>query len=93
MSDRRARLTAWVDGYVQGVGFRYWVQARATEQGLAGSASNLPDGRVEVVAEGPEEACRRLLDTLRGSRTPGRVTEVREEWSSVRGNMANFTTR
>lgn len=93
MGDRTARLTAWVDGHVQGVGFRYWVQARATEQGLGGSATNLPDGRVEVVAEGNEEACRRLLATLRGSRAPGHVTGVREEWSSPRGNMAHFTTR
>lgn len=92
MGDGTVRLTAWVDGYVQGVGFRYWVRARAAQQQLAGSAANLPDGRVEVVVEGPEDACRRLLETLRGTRTPGRVTEVREEWSQARGDLVNFTT-
>lgn len=92
MDDGKVRLTAWVDGHVQGVGFRYWVRARAAEQRLAGSAVNLPDGRVEVVVEGYEEACRRLLETLRGPRTPGRVTEVREEWSAANGDMVNFTT-
>ncbi|WP_242885023.1 acylphosphatase [Actinomadura litoris] len=58
------RLTAWVRGRVQGVGFRWWVRARALELGLAGSATNLRDGRVEVVAEGPRPACQRLLDLL-----------------------------
>ncbi len=47
------RLTAWVRGRVQGVGFRWWTRARALELGLAGWALNLSDGRVEVVAEGP----------------------------------------
>ena len=47
------RVTAWVHGRVQGVGFRWWVRARALELGLVGCAANLDDGRVEVVAEGP----------------------------------------
>lgn len=92
MTDAQARLTARVEGYVQGVGFRYWVRARATEQRLAGSAANLADGSVEVVVEGPEHACRRLLELLRSDRTPGAVTGVREEWSRPHGDMANFTT-
>jgi len=45
-----ARLTAWVEGRVQGVGFRWWVRARALERGLAGVAENLVDGRVQVIA-------------------------------------------
>ncbi len=47
-----ARLTAWVTGRVQGVGFRWWVRSNALELGLAGFAENLADGRVKVVAEG-----------------------------------------
>uniref|UniRef100_UPI0037353DAC acylphosphatase n=1 Tax=Corynebacterium sp. TaxID=1720 RepID=UPI0037353DAC len=47
------RMTAFVHGHVQGVGFRWWVRSRALEAGLAGHAANLRDGRVEVVAEGP----------------------------------------
>lgn len=46
----RTRLTAWVHGHVQGVGFRWWTRCQAKELGLAGSASNYPDGRVLVVA-------------------------------------------
>ncbi len=51
------RLTAWVDGLVQGVGFRWWVRSRAAGLGLTGTATNLPDGRVEVIAEGGRRAC------------------------------------
>ena len=47
------RLTAFVRGRVQGVGFRWWVRARALELGLAGYAGNLPEGRVEVLAQCP----------------------------------------
>lgn len=92
-SDDRARLTARVDGYVQGVGFRFWVREQAIELDLGGTAINLADGRVEVVVEGPEESCRRLLEELRGSRTPGRVTEVHEQWSAPRGDVTGFTAR
>jgi acylphosphatase len=77
----RVRLTAQVDGRVQGVGFRWWVRARALELGLAGSATNLPDGRVEVVAEGTRQACGELLDLLRGRRTPGWVASVTVRWA------------
>ena len=53
-SDAAVRMTAHVHGQVQGVGFRWWTRARALELGLVGSATNLADGRVQVVAEGPE---------------------------------------
>ena len=79
------RMTAFVKGRVQGVGFRWWTRARALELGLAGWAANLGDGRVEVVAEGDEQACRALLDQLRGGGTPGRVDFVAERWSEPRG--------
>ena len=65
-----------------------WVRARALELGLVGSATNLDDGRVQVDAEGPREACDRLLAMLSGSSTdgrPGTVTGVLERWSAPRG--------
>jgi acylphosphatase len=87
------RLTAWVRGRVQGVGFRWWVRARALELGLVGHASNLDDGRVEVVAEGPEAACRALLEALAGRDTPGRVAGVVERWSTPQGVGPGFEMR
>jgi acylphosphatase len=88
------RLTAWVEGRVQGVGFRWWVRARALELGLTGFAENLADGRVKVVAEGAEERCRDLLALLAdGSSRPGRVTRVGHRWAEAVGGMSGFTER
>ncbi|CNE10608.1 acylphosphatase [Mycobacterium tuberculosis] len=89
------RLTAWVRGRVQGVGFRWWVRSRALELGLAGSATNLGDGRVEVVAEGPRGKCLRLLDLLGGDGAgrPGEVMGVSVRWSEPRGEAAGFLER
>jgi acylphosphatase len=87
------RLTAWVHGEVQGVGFRWWTRSRALALGLTGSASNLPDGRVEVIAEGPRDACSALLALLRSPDTPGSVRTVVERWSDTQGGLAGFRER
>lgn len=87
------RMTAWVRGRVQGVGFRWWARSRALELALGGAATNLADGRVEVVAEGPRQDCERLLGHLRGDRTPGRVDSVVERWAEPRGTFTGFEER
>ena len=58
--------TFFVSGMVQGVGFRWFVARHARSLGLGGYARNLPDGRVEVVVNGPDTALpelERLLQT------------------------------
>lgn len=73
------RVTAFVRGHVQGVGFRWWTRSRALELGLRGWAKNLPDGRVEVLAQGDPAACERLLSLLEepgAAGRPGRVDGV-----------------
>ncbi|MEO7124924.1 MAG: acylphosphatase [Nakamurella sp.] len=87
------RLTAWVHGEVQGVGFRWWTRTRALELGLAGSATNKRDGRVEVIAEGPREACDELVSALRGEAAPGSVILVVEQFSAARGGLEGFLER
>ena len=86
-------MRALVRGRVQGVGFRWWTRARALELGLRGSATNLDDGRVEVVAVGPRERCEALLDLLRGGGPPGRVEFVAERWGTARGLDDGFVER
>jgi acylphosphatase len=86
-----ARLTAYVSGHVQGVGFRWWVRDHGQKLGLVGTATNLDDGRVEVIAEGDEPRVRELLTLLRGTDTPGRVTSVTDRWSPPQGNLQTFT--
>ncbi|WP_349898366.1 acylphosphatase [Parafrigoribacterium soli] len=58
------RKRALVSGDVQGVGFRMNALVQAQNLGLVGFARNLPDGRVEVEAEGSEEAVDALLTWL-----------------------------
>jgi acylphosphatase len=87
------RLTVWVHGRVQGVGFRWWARAKALELGLSGWAANLDDGRVEVVAEGPQEACEQLLRILGSGSGPGRVSGLSERWGSAQGVPSGFAQR
>jgi acylphosphatase len=82
-----------VKGRVQGVGFRWWTRARALELGLRGSATNLDDGRVQVVAEGPEPALRALVELLRGPSAPGRVDFVADRIGPARGEDDGFRER
>jgi acylphosphatase len=92
----QARVTAWVSGRVQGVGFRWWTRARALELGLAGTATNRGDGRVEVVAEGEREACERLLGLLGDlvvTGRPGAVSGVTSRWSEPKGLPAGYSER
>jgi acylphosphatase len=92
-SEADVRLTARVHGYVQGVGFRWWTRSQAQRLGLSGYASNQPDGRVLVVAQGRREACKRLLDLLQSGNTPGRVDTVVAEWSDADTPIRGFTER
>ncbi|GHF00947.1 acylphosphatase [Streptomyces longispororuber] len=88
------RLTAWVRGRVQGVGFRWFTRAKALEiGGLSGFALNLDDGRVQVVAEGGRAGCESLLHWLREGDTPGRVDGVTEIWDTPRGGYESFAIR
>jgi len=65
-----------VRGDVQGVGFRWWSRDQLARLGLTGSATNLMDGSVEVVARGDVVALDRFVASLRGPHSPGRVESV-----------------
>ena len=72
-----------VSGRVQGVGFRYFTQDIARREGLTGVVRNLPDGRVEVVAEGDERALTRLEAALRRGPSHARVEHVEVDSTPV----------
>lgn len=91
--DDDVRLTAWVHGHVQGVGFRWWTRSRALELGLTGFAANKADGRVYVVAQGQKASCERLLDLLRSGETPGSVDTVVADWSDTGETFVGFVER
>jgi acylphosphatase len=93
MSDPDVRLTAWVHGNVQGVGFRWWTRCRALESGLTGYAANQDDGRVLVIAQGSQEAGEKLLQLLEGGGTPGRVDKVVADYSQPTEQFSGFVER
>ncbi len=72
-----------VQGRVQGVGFRWFVQREAYQLGLRGWVRNTADGDVEVLAAGSEEQLRKLYASLkrgsRGSRVDGIEQHPRAE--------------
>ena len=80
------RVVAVVSGHVQGVGYRYFVREQAGAAGLTGSARNLPDGRVEVVLEGPADAVQAVVEALDGPRAAGRPTRVDVRREAVQGH-------
>jgi acylphosphatase len=67
-----------VSGRVQGVGFRWFVQRAAQRIGVRGDVRNLPDGTVEVRAEGSADELGRLLSAVREGPSCGRVDRVVE---------------
>lgn len=81
-----------VRGDVQGVGFRYFVQRRAEEMGLAGWVRNRPDGSVEVVAEGGRPALGRLLEMLGKGPGLAAVDRVDVAWGEESG-LKGFSVR
>ncbi len=70
------RVHAVVRGHVQQVGFRYTTAQEARRRGLGGVVRNLPDGAVEVVAEGPVVEVTGLVEFLHDGPPAARVTEV-----------------
>lgn len=84
------KLHVWVSGRVQGVFFRAGARDIARREGLVGFARNLPDGRVEVVAEGEEAGLRALVEYCRQGPPHARVDHIQVEWEEPRGGFTDF---
>ncbi len=87
------RLHAIVEGMVQGVGFRSYVQQAANALHLAGWVRNRWDGSVEVVAEGERPLLERLVSALWRGPFSAEVTHVTEEWLPASGEFRRFQVR
>jgi len=91
--DSPAAVHAVVQGRVQGVYFRAFAARRARELGLTGYTRNLPDGSVEIRAEGETEQLQRLLDHLEIGPPYAGVEKVLTNWSEYTGDYSRFTVR
>lgn len=82
-----------VDGRVQGVSYRACTERKGAELGLQGYVRNLPDGRVEIVAEGPEDALDKLEQWCWQGSPAANVTGVSSASQPASGGFSGFVTR
>jgi acylphosphatase len=82
-----------IEGRVQGVGFRFFAEARATVEGLHGWVRNLPDGRVEVRVEGDEESVDRIEAALRRGPPGAHVESFVVDVEVPSGRATGFSIR
>lgn len=77
-------------GEVQGVFFRSGARRKAVELGITGFARNMPDGTVEVEAQGEEQSLKELLEWCYNGPKEAKVDKVEYRWSKSRKTFDNF---
>lgn len=87
--NKRLRIT--VQGYVQGVGFRYFTLQKAHSLGITGYVKNIGHNQVEVLAEGDASTLQRFIDILRQGPIGSRIDEVLVKEEQAKGGSADFT--
>ncbi len=92
MNEGLRQVRVRYEGEVQGVGFRYTARGIANQLGVAGGVENLNDGAVQLVAEGPEDALKRLLLQIRVSRVGMYIANERTTWGEAQG-LSGFYCR
>jgi len=83
-------MTVYYSGRVQGVGFRYTVKSLTPGFEVAGTVRNLPDGRVELVAEGAREELDAFRQAIRESGLGRLIQREDEYWSEAAGGFRGF---
>ena len=86
----KARAHVFVSGRVQGVFFRSQTKHNADRHGVNGWVRNLPDGRLEAVFEGEEEAVQALVDFCKQGPSGARVTNMDLTWEDYTGKLDRF---
>jgi acylphosphatase len=88
--DTRRRMLVHYSGRVQGVGFRYAAKKVAAGFEIVGLIRNLPDGRVELVAEGLRPELEAFRAALRDAGLAGFIQDERVEWSDAQHEFRGF---
>jgi acylphosphatase len=86
------RTTAIFSGHVQGVGFRYTTRSIARGYEVSGYVTNLPDGRVEVVAEGERPQIDAFLAEVR-DHFFNHIRDERRDTQAASGEFSSFEIR
>ena len=83
-------MTVFYSGNVQGVGFRYTVLRVAAGFEVTGTVGNLPDGRVELVAEGPREELEAFRQGIQESGLRQFVRKEQVTWHEASNEFRGF---
>jgi acylphosphatase len=86
----RSRMTIYYSGRVQGVGFRYTVRSVAFGFDVTGTVRNLPDGRVELVAEGERSELEAFRRAIQDSEVGGLARQEDVAWGAAQGLFRGF---
>jgi acylphosphatase len=86
----RRRLNIFYSGRVQGVGFRYTVKTVAAGFEVAGVVRNLPDGRVELVAEGTPSELAAFREAIIGAGLAGFIRDEQVTWADAKNEFSGF---
>ena len=84
------RVSVFYSGRVQGVGFRATVRYLACGYDVTGTVRNLPDGRVELIAEGARAEMKAFLEGIAASELSSFISKQHETWSLAQGNLRGF---
>lgn len=77
-------------GPVQGVGFRYTAKTVAAGFEVIGAVCNLPDGRVELIAEGERGELEAFRDAIHGAGLAGFIRDERVTWGDAKNEFLGF---
>jgi acylphosphatase len=86
----RERLHIFYTGRVQGVGFRYSVKCAAQGFEVTGLVRNLPDGRVELMAEGERDQLDEFRKAIQDSDVGGCIRQEEASWSVTENEFRGF---
>lgn len=90
----KKRVRVYYSGRVQGVGFRFTTERIALEmRDIYGWVRNLPDGRVEVVAEGEEDRLNEFLQRIREGLMKRYIKREDIIWENYKGEFDDFEIR
>jgi acylphosphatase len=87
---KRQKVMNLYSGHVQGVGFRYTVRSLTNGFDVTGTVRNLPDGRVELTAEGTAEELSAFLQAIRDSEVGRFIRQEQTNWSDAINEFRGF---
>jgi len=87
------RVRIIVHGSVQGVFFRSNTRTMASDLGLKGYAKNMPDGSVEVVAEGEKDKLKELIEFCKKGPEAAEVSKIDVKFSEASNEFEGFEVR